>query len=288
MGTETAHERGGRHCRLAQHDSVGRRHSWRTGSDAGQECLARDYARPVSLVVEAPENEDADSPGRRPRPPRLICPPFRPANRASSDVHSCAVPFRCAARPPLLAISRCFSGDIDANPRRSLRRTGCSPPIASAPLPAVRMSSFTKHLRHWMFFGNLYPGRVSVACTGTQPDPWPSARDRPSREPYSLTRTPSGPAHDQTGSSLLNSQFNKHAMQGREPCAPPKRGLSGDRPGRTCRNRSFARTATVRRRTPCKKGRRDSLRQPARIPTLSVHHRTAKWRCARTSRILET
>ena len=46
---------------------------------------------------------------RRPRPPRLICPPLRPAARASSGVHSCAVPFSCAARPPLLAISRCFS-----------------------------------------------------------------------------------------------------------------------------------------------------------------------------------
>jgi hypothetical protein len=114
----------------------------------------------VSLVVEAPENEDADSFGRRPRPPRLICPPFRPAKRASSDVHSCAVPFRCAARPPLLAISRCFSGDIDANPRRSLRRAGCSPAIASAPLPAVRISSFTKHLRHWMFFQVIFTRAV--------------------------------------------------------------------------------------------------------------------------------
>ncbi len=58
---------------------------------------------------------------RRPRPPRLIWPPFRPAERASSEVHSCAVPFWCAARPPLLAISRCFSGDIEAKPRRSFR-----------------------------------------------------------------------------------------------------------------------------------------------------------------------
>jgi len=56
---------------------------------------------------------------RRPRPPRLTWPPFRPALRASSAVHSWAVPFSWAARPPLLAISRCFSGDIDANPRRS-------------------------------------------------------------------------------------------------------------------------------------------------------------------------
>lgn len=60
----------------------------------------------------------------RPRPPRLICPPLRPATLASSEVHSCAVPLACAARPPLLAISRCFSGDIDAKPRRSLRAGG--------------------------------------------------------------------------------------------------------------------------------------------------------------------
>jgi hypothetical protein len=38
------------------------------------------------------------------------------------------VPFSCAARPPLLAISRCFSGDIDANPRRSLRPVSITVP----------------------------------------------------------------------------------------------------------------------------------------------------------------
>ena len=69
----------------------------------------------TSLLFTSAEDGDI----RRPRPPRLICPPLRPAARASSAVHSCAVPFSCAARPPLLAISRCFSGDIDANPRRS-------------------------------------------------------------------------------------------------------------------------------------------------------------------------
>jgi hypothetical protein len=67
----------------------------------------------------------------RPRPPRLFWPPLRPADRASSDVHSCAVPFWCAARPPLLAISRCFSGDMDANPRRSLRSVPLRPLAAS-------------------------------------------------------------------------------------------------------------------------------------------------------------
>jgi hypothetical protein len=41
------------------------------------------------------------------------------------------VPFSWAARPPLLAISRCFSGDIDANPRRSLRS-----PLFTAEPPA--------------------------------------------------------------------------------------------------------------------------------------------------------
>ena len=62
-----------------------------------------------------------DVSGSLPRPPRLAMPPLRPASRASSDDHSCAVPFWCAARPPLLAISRCFSADMEANPRRSLR-----------------------------------------------------------------------------------------------------------------------------------------------------------------------
>src|SRR4026209_876169 len=47
-------------------------------------------------------------------------PPLRPASRASSLVHSCAVPFWCAAFPPLLAISRCLVRSIDANPRSSL------------------------------------------------------------------------------------------------------------------------------------------------------------------------
>lgn len=47
---------------------------------------------------------------------------MRPAWRASSLSHSCAVPWTWAARPPLLAISRCFCGSIDANPRpRPLR-----------------------------------------------------------------------------------------------------------------------------------------------------------------------
>src|SRR4029077_12333959 len=55
----------------------------------------------------------------------LAIPPFRPASRASSLVHSCALPFWCAARPPLLAMSRCLSRSIDANPRSSLAI--CSP-----------------------------------------------------------------------------------------------------------------------------------------------------------------
>src|SRR5690349_3040131 len=44
-------------------------------------------------------------------------PPLRPATRASSGVHSCAVPFACAALPPLLAISRWREASIDAKPR---------------------------------------------------------------------------------------------------------------------------------------------------------------------------
>jgi cellobiose phosphorylase len=49
----------------------------------------------------------------------LAIPPLRPASRASSLVHSCAVPFWCAALPPLLAMSRCLLRSIDANPRSS-------------------------------------------------------------------------------------------------------------------------------------------------------------------------
>ena len=44
-------------------------------------------------------------------------PPLRPACRASSGENSCAVPCACAARPPLLAISRCLEASIAANPR---------------------------------------------------------------------------------------------------------------------------------------------------------------------------
>lgn len=51
------------------------------------------------------------------RPPREASPPLRPAMRASSLVNSCAVPFWCAARPPLAAIARCAWGSIAANPR---------------------------------------------------------------------------------------------------------------------------------------------------------------------------
>src|SRR3954449_10422366 len=46
-----------------------------------------------------------------------IIPPFLPASLASSGVNSWAVPFAWAALPPLLAIVRCLSGSIDANPR---------------------------------------------------------------------------------------------------------------------------------------------------------------------------
>jgi hypothetical protein len=43
-------------------------------------------------------------------------PPFLPASRASPEVNWCAVPFSCAAFPPILAISRCFSGVMAAKP----------------------------------------------------------------------------------------------------------------------------------------------------------------------------
>ena len=68
------------------------------------------------------------------RPPRDASPPFLPATRASSLVNSCAVPFWCAARPPLAAIARCACGSIAANPRGVLRLTVLvfreSPPLS--------------------------------------------------------------------------------------------------------------------------------------------------------------
>jgi len=63
-----------------------------------------------------------DSPPSRPiaamcaRSRLTTSPPLRPATRASSDVHSWAVPFACAARPPLLAISFWRFASMDANP----------------------------------------------------------------------------------------------------------------------------------------------------------------------------
>ena len=45
-------------------------------------------------------------------------PPARPAARASSESNSCALPLRCAARPPFAAISRCFAASMPAKPRR--------------------------------------------------------------------------------------------------------------------------------------------------------------------------
>src|SRR6266511_3840678 len=71
----------------------------------------------------------------------LAIPPLRPASRASSLVHSWAVPFWCAALPPLLAISRCFARSIEANPRSSLATlTSCDPLTARFDLPALPQS----------------------------------------------------------------------------------------------------------------------------------------------------
>src|SRR5437016_11306077 len=118
---------------------VGRLHCRRSNASIGAHAhhqRSLDVASPVGC----PAIGDASAGGTmsRPRPPRLTCPPLRPADRASSADHSWAVPFSWAARPPLLAISRCFSGDIDANPRRSLRS-----PVLTAPPPSVLPTEVT-------------------------------------------------------------------------------------------------------------------------------------------------
>ena len=81
-------------------------------------------AVPYSIVrvVNVPVSTSRDSPPSRCSRRRrwLARPPLRPASRASSLVHSCAVPFWWAAFPPLLAISFCLTRSMDAKPRSSL------------------------------------------------------------------------------------------------------------------------------------------------------------------------
>jgi hypothetical protein len=87
---------------------------------------------------------------------REAAPPLRPAMRASSEVNSCAVPFWCAAFPPLRAISRCFCGSIEENPRLPgtinsfyLERPGFGPGAATqcATLPASSQAATACCLR---------------------------------------------------------------------------------------------------------------------------------------------
>ena len=93
-------------------------------SPSRETCIgtSRSLVRPPRRASRAAALRD--SPPSRPmaamcaRSRLTVTPPLRPAFRASSDDHSCAVPFSWAARPPLLAISRCRMGSIDANPRR--------------------------------------------------------------------------------------------------------------------------------------------------------------------------
>src|SRR5258708_16162562 len=79
----------------------------------------------------------------------LATPPLRPASRASSLVHSCAVPFWCAALPPLLAISRCLLRSIDAKPRSSLSTLPSPMPIRSEKMVrTLGQGATTMPLRH--------------------------------------------------------------------------------------------------------------------------------------------
>ena len=100
------------------------------------------------------ESSDSGPPACSRRRRWLAMPPLRPASRASSLVHSCAVPFWCAALPPLLAISRCLPLSIEANPRSSLA-TMCLPPVSggSSPdefhrssLPRVLQQRYHEHI----------------------------------------------------------------------------------------------------------------------------------------------
>ena len=89
----------------------------------------------------------------RPRSIDTLSPPFRPASRASSGENSWALPFSCAARPPLRAIARCFSGSIDANPRFFvpdsifLILSSTRPTLTLYKFPLLRTPLIPAHLR---------------------------------------------------------------------------------------------------------------------------------------------
>src|SRR5438552_1198161 len=95
-------------------------------------------------------------------------PPLRPAFRASSESNSCAVPFACAAFPPLLAISRCLPRSIDAKPRL-LRRP---PPLCmsrSVAFDASRRLRSAASSMLWCFLG-LLVGHIQWSPDGTRCD----------------------------------------------------------------------------------------------------------------------
>src|SRR5437899_1001906 len=74
-------------------------------------------------------------------------PPFLPAATASSCVNTCALPKRCAARPPELAIWRSCSLSIDAKPRALFFCSCCAVSLLMLPplvLKSVGRNLFTK------------------------------------------------------------------------------------------------------------------------------------------------
>jgi hypothetical protein len=113
------------------------------------------------------------------RPPRDASPPFLPATLASSLVNSCAVPFWCAARPPLAAIARWACGSIAANPRGVLRVAPLvpresdppsflllpAPPLLAPPPPLVplRSSILSPCLLGWSAIIHL-PAAIFEGC----------------------------------------------------------------------------------------------------------------------------
>src|SRR5688572_10850401 len=102
----------------------------------------------------------------------LAMPPLRPASRASSLVHSWAVPFWCAALPPLLAISRCLARSIDAKPRSSLA-TVDPPPVPSPGFPALACGQIARAGEPIKCNGSATNGREvfdPVGDSGLEPD----------------------------------------------------------------------------------------------------------------------
>jgi hypothetical protein len=138
------------------------------------------------------------------------------------------VPFSCAARPPLLAISRCFSADIDANPRRSLR----SPVVTAQPSVSVTYRVLERHTGPSGPVAEGGPGRAGDAARrAASPEPRPIYRARQDPRETVLPRIPARRRSSGLPSHRTSIKLCAHGRDG--PWGVNSlsfRGFGGDRP----------------------------------------------------------